>query len=40
VRFGEDQPAGSYHQDWRIGGGTQDAAAFRRGTRTLTLARP
>jgi hypothetical protein len=40
VWFDEAQHAGIYHQDWRIGGGTRAAAAFRRGTRALTLARP
>ena len=39
-RWWPGQHAGLYHQDWRIGGGTQAAAAFRRGTRALTLARP
>ncbi len=40
VWFDEDQHAGIYHQDWRIGGGTRAAAAFRQGARALALTRP
>ena len=40
VWFDEDQRAGIYHQDWRIGAGTPAEAAFRRGVSALVLARP
>jgi hypothetical protein len=38
VWFDEDQDAGIYHQDWRLGDGTRAAAAFRRGALALALA--